>query len=110
MGKPFYADYAEHALRYYSRFCSPDTAPNNCTSVDRANFEACRAALADLAPNERMLIVNLHRMYDRMPSNVKAISGQMGIPENDIWQLIKSVNRDIAIHRGLVMPTTKLKH
>lgn len=107
MGKPFYADYAEHALRYYSRFCTPTTMPRDCSAVDRANIDACQAALAGIPVNERALIVNLHRMRDRMPNNVRAVSGQTGIPEDDIWLLVKRVNRDVALHRGLVSPTQR---
>jgi hypothetical protein len=81
--------------------------PRDCSAVDRANIDACQAALAGIPVNERALIVNLHRMRDRMPNNVRAVSGQTGISEDDIWLLVKRVNRDVALHRGLVSPTQR---
>lgn len=98
MNKPCYTDYVRRALCFYSRY--PHKA-NFRTDVDRANWYACYKVLNTCSPTDRDIITYVYGSFDTVSDNVYAMANKYQIHQNIIWNLMKEIERKVAIERGL---------
>ena len=96
--KPCYTDYVKRALRFYSRYPHKTDFKSD---VDRANWNACYAVLRKCTPMERDIITYVYGEFDTVADNVYAMANQHHIHQNIIWDLMKDIERKVAIERGL---------
>lgn len=95
----YYTDYVRHALRFYTRnmeqtlFESP---------ADSKNWFACAKVINNLSALNRDILVSIYRSRDTLADSVYEASVQFNIDQSIIWDLMKIVERDIAIIRGLL--------
>ena len=98
MNKPCYSDYVRRALCFYSRY---PQKTNFKTDIDRANWYACYTVLRKCTAVERDIITYVYGAFDTMGDNVYAMANKYHIHQNIIWDLMKDVERKVAIERGL---------
>ena len=99
MNRPFYSEYVRHCMRFYSR----NTAkPQFNTEVDKNNWYACHRAMERYDGRDRDILLRVYALYDTIADNVYEVAVAYGIDQNDIWDLIKELERSIAKKRGLL--------
>lgn len=100
MSRPFYSDYVRHCLRFYSR--NAITCPNFKTEVDKANWWCCHKALSKYPVKTKQILLSVYSGFDTLPDEVYNASKKWEIEQNEIWDLMKEVERAIAKRRGLL--------
>lgn len=98
MNKPCYTDYVKRAICFYSRYPHKTDFKSE---VDRANWNASHAVLRKCSPMEKDIIMYVYGAYDTIADNVYAMANKYHIHQNIIWDLMKDVERKVAIERGL---------
>ena len=98
MDKPCYSDYVKRALCFYSRY---PHKTNFKTDVDRANWYACHIVLKKCSNMDRDIITYVYGAFDTVADNVYAMANKYQIHQNIIWNLMKDIEREVAIERGL---------
>lgn len=96
--KPCYTDYVRHALRFYSRYLAITQFKND---VDRENWFACYNALNTYYIKERNILLYIYGEFDTISDNVYQMSQKYQIDQNVIWDMMKELERKVAIERGL---------
>lgn len=97
MNKPCYSDYIRHALRYYTRYANPRFK----TETDRVNWYACHNVLTQYSERDKDILVYVYGAFDTIADNVYAMANKYHLHQNIIWDMMKKVEREIAIERGL---------
>ena len=100
MSRTFYSDYVKHALRFYTRNCT--TQPTFKSDVDKNNWLACDIVLKHLTDKNRTILISVYSGYDTLPDEVYNTSKKFNVNQTIIWDLMKKVERDIALERGLL--------
>ena len=98
-GRPFYADYVRHALRFYSRNLSQ---PHFKSEVDKNNWFSCERVIRNYSDRDKEIIVSAYGGFDTLTDNVYETSKKYGVNRNIIWDMMKEVERKIARRRGLL--------
>ena len=98
MGKPFYSDYVTHMLRYYTRH----DKKYSDNEISKLNWCACDSVLKTLPTKDRSILMEVYWEKDTLADNIYQVSRQNGIPQNNIWTLVRSVEAKIAKARGLI--------
>lgn len=98
MIKPCYTEYVRHAMRFYARY------PNNThfkNRVDELNWKACHRAIGGFSNRDKDILVYVYGEFDTTSDNVYAMANKYHIHQNTIWDMMKDLERKIAIERGL---------
>ena len=98
MSKPFYSDYVTHMLRYYARH----DKKYSDNEISTLNWCACDSVLKTLPTKDRSILMDVYWEKDILADNIYQVSRQNGIPQNNIWTLVRSVEAKIAKARGLI--------
>lgn len=98
MPRTFYTEYVNHCLRFYTRY----TNPIFTSDIDKQNWLVCHEALKTLSNENKEIIFSIYRDRDTIPNNVYRVSKEKGIKRDDIWQMMISLEYDIAKRRGLI--------
>lgn len=99
MTKPFYSDYVRHMLRFYTRNLSITDFKSD---VDNNNWYACYEVFEQYSERDKDILTYVYSSYDTLPDNVYKISLAHNINQNIVWDMLKDVERKIAIRRGLL--------
>ena len=100
MSRPFYSEYVKHALRFYSR--NTDKPIKFRSAADKANWLSCRGAIRYFPPMEQKILISVYSGFDTLPDEVYNASKKYNIDQNYIWDLMKDVERKVALNRGLI--------
>ena len=100
MSRPFYSDYVRHAMRFYSR--NSLTVPSFKTDVDKENWWACHKVMSQYPMKTKQILLSVYSGYDTLPDEVYNASRKWHIDQNEIWDLMKEIERKIALKRGLM--------
>lgn len=100
MSKSFFSDYVRHCLRFYTRNCS--TTPKFKTKVDEINWMCCHKVLSQYPVNTKQILITVYSGYDTLPDEVYNASRKWQIEQNEIWDVMKEIERKIAHKRGLI--------
>ena len=100
MTKPFYAEYANHAFRYYARHIDCKPTPEQASNY--VMWTACDKVSKRFPPYENAIIMDIYRSKLVINEAVRRLSGELRMPENKIWQLINKYSRAFAKERGLI--------
>lgn len=98
MNKPCYTDYVKRALCFYSRYL---TKKNFNNDVDKSNWYACHNVLKTYEDRDKDIIVYVYGAFDTVADNVYTMSKKYQIHQNIIWDMMKEVERRVAVERGL---------
>lgn len=96
--KPCYTDYVRHAMRFYSRYLYQTHFKS---VVDGLNWVACRNALQPYSDRDKDILLYVYGEFDTISDNVYAMSNKYHVHQNIIWDMMKDLERKIAIERGL---------
>lgn len=102
--RPYYAEYAKHAMRYYVRSIinSASQQPRFKTESDKKNWVACQSALNTFTDEERDLLIRLYLTEDTLPENIYDLAKKEGIRQDRLWNLVNELERVFAKRRGLI--------
>lgn len=99
MNRPFYSEYVRHCMRFYARNTNK---PRFNTEVDKNNWYACQKAMERYTDRDRDILTKVYALYDTIADNVYEVAVAYAIDQNDIWNLIKDLERSVARKRGLL--------
>lgn len=97
--KTFYADYANHILRFFTRHSKKDGFRSE---ADKLNYVAAERVFAKLNENEQLLLTDVYGRNDTMADNVYETAKARGINQDEIWILISKVSNRVARERKLI--------
>lgn len=100
MSRTFYSDYVRHALRFYSR--NSLTVPHFKTDVDKENWWSCHKVISQYPVKAKQMLLSVYSGYDTLPDEVYIASQKWQTEQNEIWDLMKEIERKIAHKRGLL--------
>ena len=100
MNKPCYTDYVRHAMRFYSRYSDKTRFKNK---VDEYNWRACHVIVSKYSERDKDILLYVYGAFDTIADNVYTMSNKYRINQNIIWDMMKDLERDIAIERGLTV-------
>lgn len=98
MSRVYYADYANHCLRFYVKYPNPKFKRN----VDKENWKACDEVFMEMNDADKILITEVFSINSPLGDSVKLVAKKLNLSANDIWKTIKDVERKIAISRALI--------
>ena len=98
MNRPCYSDYVKHALRFYSRHLDRISFKNQ---VAESNWFACHNVLKSYSDRDKDILVYVYGKFDTLADNVYIMSEKYRLHQNIIWDMMKDVERKVAIERGL---------
>ena len=93
-----YTKYIKHALRFYSRYLDRTKFKND---VDKANWFACHNVLNTYSDRDKDILVYVYGEFDTTADNVYAMANKYQIHQNIIWDMMRELERKVAIERGL---------
>ena len=99
MNKSFYSYFVLHCMRYYSRY--PNIS-NFKTEADKANWIACKKALAYYTDSEKKILMAVYSGRDTFADNVYETAKKYNINQDEIWDMIPKFERLVAKKRGLI--------
>lgn len=100
MNRPCYTEYVRHCLRFYSRNLGLTRFRSD---IDRQNWTACSDVIESYGDRDRDIIVMVYGEYDTLADNVYNVSKKLGINQYIIWDMMKDLERKIALKRGLIV-------
>ena len=100
MSRCFYSEYVKHALRFYSR--NIDKPTRFRSNADKANWLSCYSAMKHYSPVQQDMLISVYSGYDTLPDEVYNTSKRYKIDQSIIWDLMKEIERKVALIRGLI--------
>lgn len=97
--KPFYADYANHALRFYVRH--RDVSEFRCPA-DQLNWEACDEVYKNLPVEQQTAVSAIYQQYGMIHEAVVAAAATLNVDPPVLWKLVSDVSAEVARVRGLM--------
>ena len=104
MGKPFYADYVNHMLRFYARTVRSGDVMRLIfkSEIDELNWLSVIKVLYKLPERDKNIIIEVFGRGDTLADNIYEVSKELGINQDTIWSLVSKVTKKIAKERGLI--------
>lgn len=99
MHKSFYTDYVRHAMRFYARNLSQTYFKRN---ADKTNWYACHNVISTYSNRDKDILVYVYGSFDTLADNVYTMSKKYHIHQNYIWDMMKELEKKIAIERELI--------
>lgn len=99
MAKPFYADYVNHALRFYARNEKP---PVFESVSDKENYTCVSRVLSKIDKTDAEILCDIFRRNDTLADNIYEVSKERNINQDVIWTMLSKITYQIAKERGLV--------
>lgn len=101
--KPYYADYANHMLRFYCKNPHTGSSESFKSRCDEFNWRSCFRVVDKLSSKDREIIMTLYDAPGQnMTDNVRMYALNHKITEDYIWNLIHDVSYRVAKMRGLL--------
>lgn len=99
MNKTYYSDYVRAALRFYSR--NRENPIYRCIA-DEKNWNACDTVLDKYFPIYKEVLIAVYQGFDTMGDNVYETAKKYNIPQGNVWNMMKDLERLVARERGLI--------
>lgn len=96
--KQCYTDYVIRSLCFYSRYQNKSVFKNE---VDKSNWLACHNVLKRYSDRDRDILTYVYGAFDTVPDNVYVMANKYKIHQNIIWNMMKELEKEVAIERGL---------
>lgn len=101
MSKPYYEDYAKHAMRFYARTPVLSMNKPGLKLVDIQNWNACNDTIRTFSAHDQAIILGVFRSKCAIDDAVNCISTQFKVAPGYVWQLLNSFSKEFAKNRGL---------
>ena len=104
MGKPFYANYVNHMLRFYARTVRSGDVMRLIfkSEIDELNWLSVIKVLYKLPERDKDIIIEVFGRGDTLADNIYEVSKELGVNQDTIWSLVSKVTKKIAKERGLI--------
>ena len=99
MSRTYYTDYVRHALRFYTRNTK---RPAFKTEADKNNWLSCHSVICKLTPDEIGILTSVYSGHDTLADEVYNASKKYKVDQNIIWDMMKSIEKQIAHRRGII--------
>lgn len=96
--KSYYSEYVQHCMRFYARYPRPQFRG----TVDEQNWKACDSAVKKFPDETREMLLAIYKDRDTIADNVYKMSVARKIKQDVIWELINSLEHQVAKRRGLL--------
>lgn len=96
--RSYYAEYAQHCMRFYSRHPTPTFR----SDVDQLNWNACASALSDFTLSEQRLLISLYAMTGTLPDNVLRVAETSESTVDSLWRMVNQLEQKVAQRRYLI--------
>jgi hypothetical protein len=96
--KPFYADYVNHALKFYAR----NEQPVFKNQTDIENYSCVKRVLSGVDKVDAEILCDIFRRKDTLADNIYEVSKERNLNQDVIWTMLSKVTYQIAKERGLV--------
>ena len=100
--KRYYADYVRHCLRFYVMTLDVGTSPKFNTEVDKNNWAACHAVVKNLDDKTCGIVREIYGPGDTISDKVYHLGRELCVHPDSIWNIINSLERNVAKKRGLL--------
>jgi hypothetical protein len=100
--KKYYVEYVRHCLRFYVMTLDMGTSPRFNTEVDRNNWKACDLVVKNIDPKTVEVIKEIYRPGDTISDKVYRLAREMKVSQESIWNMVNTLERNIAKKRGLL--------
>ncbi|XCH79041.1 MAG: hypothetical protein WHF31_16225 [Candidatus Dehalobacter alkaniphilus] len=97
--KPFYADYVNHALRFYAR---NELQPVFESVSDSENYTCVSRVLSNIDKADAEILCDIFRRKDTLADNIYEVSKERNLNQDVIWTMLSKVTYQIAKERGLL--------
>lgn len=98
----YYTEYVRHCIRFYITTLDIGTVPRFNTEVDKNNWMACHSVLKNFNSKNMDIVCEVYSRGDTIPDKVYNLAKEANIEQDYIWNLLASLERDIAKKRGLL--------
>lgn len=99
-GKPCYEDYANRALRFYTR--NPGICLMDVPEADAQNWRVCDAICRVLDKRDFSAIMDIYQNRCPISDAVSITARKQQRPEQSVWDLLRVVTKLFAEKRGLI--------
>lgn len=99
MTRPFYADYVNHCLRFYSREVKVVKVD---AIVDIMNWQAVHNVLSKLPEINQEIIKDIYSRGDTLADNIFQVSKERELDPLKVWTMISKITKQIAKERELI--------
>lgn len=100
--KKYYADYVRHCLRFYVTTMDVGACPRCNKEVDRNNWAACHAVVEKLSDTDKDIVREIYMQGDSIADKIYYIAKESKVPQDTIWSLVNTLERNVARKRGLL--------
>ncbi len=97
--RPYFADYVNHILRFYTRNRDKDTF--KC-EADRLNHAAAARVFSTLDARQQGMLCEIYARPDSMTENVAEAARIYVAEVGEVWHLVGAVTARIARERELI--------
>lgn len=99
VNKIYYEDYANHCMRYYTRF--PDAVFDS--SVSAKDWLAVNQSLKEFKNSEKDFLIACYKSrQEEFEKSVCIVAEEYKIKPSYVWRCIRKLQKLIAVNRGLV--------
>ena len=103
MAKPFYVDYVNHMLRFYTRHDGNLKQYNSHQyDVEKLNYHAVDSVFNRLTDRDKELITEIFIKDDPINYTLESLNLKLCITCDEAWKIISRVTRLIAKERKLI--------
>lgn len=101
--RPYWADYANHMLRFFCKNDDPAMIYQFKTRTDEKNWKACQSVMKTLSTRDREIICFVYggTMFIEDAVN-EYLASHPGEHRDSVWNVIYTVSRRAAQMRGLL--------
>lgn len=102
MTKPYYEDYATHAIRFYARNPALNTKKSGLKLVDIQNWNVCNDTIRRYPERDQAIILSVFKSKCILSDAVECVASQYKLEPGNVWRLLNRFSEDFARNRGLV--------
>ena len=101
--RPYWADYANHMLRFYCKNSDPAMIYCFKTKTDEKNWRSCQRVMDTLSERDRGIILFVYAQPLLLDDAVNEyLTVNPKIRKDAVWEVIVSVSKRVAQMRGLL--------
>lgn len=100
--KQHYTEFVRHCLRFYVSTLDVGSCPKFNSEVEKNNWVACHQAVKNIDSPTMEIIEEIYRPGDTVPDKVYQLARERRIQQGSIWNIITTLERNVAKKRGLL--------
>lgn len=94
----YYSSYVNHMMRLYYK----TDGKNLRTDINKLNYDIAKRVIESFPTYEQAILTDILLPDRPIQKNVKIVSIEYDLPEDEVWDLLNRVTDKIAKERGLI--------